>query len=664
MLSKVLLCLLLGLTNHVFAVTFEVSSSDEFQAALSAAANNGGDDVIILKAGSYPGNFKYIAQEAFNLEVESEAGAGRDAVILDGELRAYVFRVDARDFNFDVVIKNLTVTGGKSEEPGGGLSLKGGGIGGGGDLLLDTVLVKGNYAQKSAGLEATGWAHIQVTRSEFIDNGKYVNPALNVNIPGGQGAAHARIAGGSIDFTDNLVSEIADNLNAESIVVTDAPWGSAISLNAYGSGGSGVGVGNCEAEGVSRLLVSNTRFVDFGSIINPSSDPAATAGPGGVDDPAASAGPGAVDGAGGLEDDGAAGIERILVRTAVELGGRCVSIKDSTIREVRAQGIITAYSNGQLEVIGNQFLNNRSNYASVFSANECPNRESRCFVFGANIIRNHVALGQNYGSVEPIIRFLGAVELLGNVVVDVASGIRIDEQPGATDGSPSALISDNLIANVEAGCGLYTFGGNVSLLNNTVYRTKDSGICLEASGYSVLNLSNNIVWPAAGLTEGLDIQRIGYGLSSTLTNNIFQTASELWDVEQNNAKLDPKFFDVENNDFHVLASSPAINAGSNTGITSSLDLDGSPRILDGTVDIGAYERSTTGLHPADSNGDSVISAAEFEAYNTAWRTNDTWATAPSQIPVDFVTRAGYLLQKGGAYKNIGVGKPATWVPVD
>ena len=248
-------------------------------------------------------------------------------------------------------------------------------------------------------------------------------------------------------------------------------------------------------------------------------------------------------------------------------------------------------------------------------------------------------------------------------MVDVASGIRIDEQPGATDGSPSALISDNLIANVEAGCGLYTFGGNVSLLNNTVYRTKDSGICLEASGYSVLNLSNNIVWPAAGLTEGLDIQRIGYGLSSTLTNNIFQTASELWDVEQNNAKLDPKFFDVENNDFHVLASSPAINAGSNTGITSSLDLDGSPRILDGTVDIGAYERSTTGLHPADSNGDSVISAAEFEAYNTAWRANDTWATAPSQIPVDFVTRAGYLLQKGGAYKNIGVGKPATWVPV-
>jgi hypothetical protein len=555
-----------------------------------------------------------------------------------------------------VVVKNLTVTGGKSEEPGGGLSLKGGGIGGGGDLLLDTVLVKGNYAQKSAGLEATGWAHIQVTRSEFIDNGKYVNPALNVNNPGGEGAAHANIFGGSIDFTDNLVSEIADNLNGGSY--GDVPWRSAMTLIAPGRN-SANGFVNCEAEGAGRLSVSNARFVDFGSILERSSDPAATAGPGSVDDPAATAGPGAVDGAGGLEDGS---LERFLVGTAVDLSGSCVFIKDSTIREVRAQRTVTVYGI-QLEVIGNQFLNNRSNYASIFSADDISNRESRSLVFSANIIRNHVALGQIYGSIEPIIQFNGPIELQGNVVVDVASGVRIGSQQDAEDGS-AALISDNLIANVEAGCGLYTFGGNVSLLNNTVYRTKGSGICIEASGDAVLNLSNNIVWPAAGLTEGLDIQRIGYGLSSTLTNNIFQTASELWDVEQNNAKLDPKFFDVENNDFHVLASSPAINAGSNTGITSSLDLDGSPRILDGTVDIGAYERSTTGLHPADSNGDSVISAAEFEAYNTAWRTNDTWATAPSQIPVDFVTRAGYLLQKGGAYKNIGVGKPATWVPVN
>ena len=82
------------------------------------------------------------------------------------------------------------------------------------------------------------------------------------------------------------------------------------------------------------------------------------------------------------------------------------------------------------------------------------------------------------------------------------------------------------------------------------------------------------------------------------------------------------------------------------------------------MDIGAYERSTTALHPADVNGDNSISMDEFNNYNEAWRANDTWPVAPSQIPVDFVTRAGYLLQKGGNYLNIGVGKPATWVPAN
>jgi hypothetical protein len=643
MLSKVLLCLLLGLTSHAFAVTFEVSSSEEFQAALSAAASNGGDDVIILKAGSYPGNFKYIAQEAFNLQVVSETGVGRDAVILDGELRAYVFRLDARAFNFDVVIKNLTVTGGKSEEPGGGLSLKGSRKErlGGGRLLLDSVLVKGNYARESAGLEATGWAHIQIKGSEFVDNGKYLNPTLSLNMPGGEGAAHANLSGGSIDFTDNLVAQIADNLGTN--VVGDVPWSSAISFQTQQSSGAAPTdpeFSLCVADGAPLLSVLNSRFVNFGSVLGVSGDPG---------------------GAGGFEGGN---VELLLVSTAIVADANCIIINNNTIREVSA--LRTLSINGsQVDFIGNQLLNNHAGYSSIFSSNDPVNNPAGSgLVFSANIFRNHSALGQSYGNIEPVIQFNGPLEMRGNIVTDVAGGVRIGSQNGGGLYNGEALVMDNLIANVKEGCSLFTHSANVSLLNNTVYRTKGSGICLEASGDAVLNLSNNIVWPAAGLTEGLDIQRIGYGLSSTLTHNIFQTASELWDVDQNNAKLDPQFFDVENNDFHVLAESPAINGGLNTGVTSVLDLDGSPRILDGAVDIGAYERSTTALHPADSNGDSAISAAEFEAYNTAWRANDTWATAPSQIPVDYVTRAGYLLQKGGAYKNIGVGKPATWVPVN
>ena len=82
------------------------------------------------------------------------------------------------------------------------------------------------------------------------------------------------------------------------------------------------------------------------------------------------------------------------------------------------------------------------------------------------------------------------------------------------------------------------------------------------------------------------------------------------------------------------------------------------------MDIGAYERETSSLHPADINGDQTISQSEFDNYNAAWRTNQLWTVAPEVIPVDFVTRAGFLLHKGGTYKNIGVGKPQTWVPLN
>ena len=180
-----------------------------------------------------------------------------------------------------------------------------------------------------------------------------------------------------------------------------------------------------------------------------------------------------------------------------------------------------------------------------------------------------------------------------------------------------------------------------------------------------ITVANNVVWPVPGVEGGYDIQQIGYANNSVLVNNIFQTATEFWDVNEGNLNLDPQYFDVEAGDLHVRAGSPAINAGAGDQLSADqvYDLDGNARVLDGVVDIGAYERSTTALHPADTNGDNEISSEEFAAYNAAWRANDIWETAPALIPIDYVSRAGYLLQSGGKYENIGVGKPATWVPV-
>ncbi len=52
---------------------------------------------------------------------------------------------------------------------------------------------------------------------------------------------------------------------------------------------------------------------------------------------------------------------------------------------------------------------------------------------------------------------------------------------------------------------------------------------------------------------------------------------------------DPLFVNPAKGNYHLSLNSPCINAGANVLVTSALDLDGKARIIDGTVDMGAYE---------------------------------------------------------------------------
>lgn len=56
-----------------------------------------------------------------------------------------------------------------------------------------------------------------------------------------------------------------------------------------------------------------------------------------------------------------------------------------------------------------------------------------------------------------------------------------------------------------------------------------------------------------------------------------------------NITIPPFFVNLAAGDFHLRTNSPCINNGNNDYVTTTNDLDGNPRVLAGTVDIGAYE---------------------------------------------------------------------------
>ncbi|MBU0701735.1 right-handed parallel beta-helix repeat-containing protein, partial [bacterium] len=141
----------------------------------------------------------------------------------------------------------------------------------------------------------------------------------------------------------------------------------------------------------------------------------------------------------------------------------------------------------------------------------------------------------------------------------------------------SPIITNNIILN-NGGHGIYcrssttiiynpfyhksTTSSNPTITNNTILYN-DFGISCCNNDSSSPEVANNIVW-------------------SNATN--YHNCS----VGNYNISVNPQF--IGEGDYHLQATSPCIDAGTNTALSiPSTDKDGNPRIVNNTVDIGAYE---------------------------------------------------------------------------
>jgi hypothetical protein len=65
----------------------------------------------------------------------------------------------------------------------------------------------------------------------------------------------------------------------------------------------------------------------------------------------------------------------------------------------------------------------------------------------------------------------------------------------------------------------------------------------------------------------------------------------------------PLFVDAANGNFQLQSNSPCVNWGNNLVVSNSTDLAGNPRIVEGVVDMGAYEyQGIVGLADSDNDG--------------------------------------------------------------
>ncbi len=141
------------------------------------------------------------------------------------------------------------------------------------------------------------------------------------------------------------------------------------------------------------------------------------------------------------------------------------------------------------------------------------------------------------------------------------------------------------------------------MTNNTITGNTGRGLRLQLKANSdTADLYNNIVWnnsSASGADLFLENDGNGDGQPSpvNLVSNDFDTSSAgtfmtlPFPIDPSNLHdVDPCFVDAENDDYHLQAGSPVIDQGDNSAPGLPLtDLEGRPRILQGTVDLGAFE---------------------------------------------------------------------------
>jgi len=170
----------------------------------------------------------------------------------------------------------------------------------------------------------------------------------------------------------------------------------------------------------------------------------------------------------------------------------------------------------------------------------------------------------------------GAVNVYNNIIVHSGTG----PVPGGTATS---------IGYAAVGIG-GSSSTPVQVYNNTIYDAGAMGGPDAAAfrAQAAANFRNNIVYLASGeqyVSSDSNVSVV------TGTNNLFYGAGNPLGIFASSIVADPQFVSASNGNFHLQASSPAIDSGASVQLAT--DFDGVLRPQGSAYDIGAYESTVS-----------------------------------------------------------------------
>jgi predicted outer membrane repeat protein len=199
----------------------------------------------------------------------------------------------------------------------------------------------------------------------------------------------------------------------------------------------------------------------------------------------------------------------------------------------------------------------------------------------------------------------------GNSASTYGGGVYADAYSGTVTLTNNTFSGNSASSSSGQGGGVWAYTsyskGTITFTNNTFYANQaveEGGAIwvLLGNADSIARIYNNILWlntapNGADLWIDNDLDTDSLPSPVELFNNDFdQSAAGTWikipfSIDPSNLdKADPLFRDAANGDLHLSAGSPCINAGDNNAPElPENDKDGQPRIMNGVVDMGAYE---------------------------------------------------------------------------